>query len=501
MAFSFAPATSTPAFSFSSAPATGSTAFPAFGASQPATASAGLFGQTAPAAFGTPAQPAAQPLFGITTTPAPAASNTLALWGAQPQQQLQQQQQQQATPLLYSSKFDDLPANIQKELQDIQQEISRYTSDCDKLDHEPLLRDKDALRKLADPPAIALQQGLQGLVEASRSEDDALTYFREVTQFELADLLDAGPGIIVVGLLHSTERAVRTFQRSKLWRDVPTQYRGQQIPPQVQEMLSAPVQLPSAFLEAAVQGFAETLTTYRQKVGELEAMLLPGAAQAQLGGAGGEVGVVQALPTIVSHLHDYFVHVAAQLEQLHGQVDQAKMAFMAQRQAAGDFSDPFCNSRRMLTAGLGGSGLPGHSGVAQPGLPLLLEAPGQTAVQAQPGHQIHAGSPHGPGAPPSPGAFGTPLPSLFGTGVTPADSNKRSGTKAPTAPTQPAASEPGPSTLPPAKHSKRTKAEPEAAEPTQSTKAAKAKPAPQPGRWLDRDCNAALNMQRIGESR
>ncbi|KAJ9528143.1 hypothetical protein QJQ45_005782 [Haematococcus lacustris] len=70
--------------------------------------------------------------------------------------------------------------------------------------------------------------------------------------------------------------------------------------------------------------------------------------------------------------------------------------------------------------------------------------------------------------------------------------------------TQPAPSEPGPSTPPPAKRSKRgkrTKAEPEAAEPAQPTKAAKAKPAPQPGRWLDRGCNAALNMQRIGESR
>ncbi|KAJ9506265.1 hypothetical protein QJQ45_000216 [Haematococcus lacustris] len=70
--------------------------------------------------------------------------------------------------------------------------------------------------------------------------------------------------------------------------------------------------------------------------------------------------------------------------------------------------------------------------------------------------------------------------------------------------TQPAASEPGPSTPSPAKRSKRTKAE-QAAEPTQPTKgkgeAAEAKPAPQPGRWLDRDCNAALNMQRIGESR
>ncbi|KAJ9506256.1 hypothetical protein QJQ45_000294 [Haematococcus lacustris] len=67
--------------------------------------------------------------------------------------------------------------------------------------------------------------------------------------------------------------------------------------------------------------------------------------------------------------------------------------------------------------------------------------------------------------------------------------------------TQAAASEPGPSTSLPAKRTKRTKAE-LAAEPTKGKgKAAKAKPAPQPGRWLDRDCNAALNMQRIGESR
>ncbi|KAJ9524925.1 hypothetical protein QJQ45_005900 [Haematococcus lacustris] len=52
------------------------------------------------------------------------------------------------------------------------------------------------------------------------------------------------------------------------------------------------------------------------------------------------------------------------------------------------------------------------------------------------------------------------------------------------------------SVLQSAKRSKRTEAE-QAAE----GKAAKAKPAQQPGRWLDRDCNAALNMQRIGERR
>ncbi|KAJ9528578.1 hypothetical protein QJQ45_020439 [Haematococcus lacustris] len=67
--------------------------------------------------------------------------------------------------------------------------------------------------------------------------------------------------------------------------------------------------------------------------------------------------------------------------------------------------------------------------------------------------------------------------------------------------TQAAASEPGPSTPQPAKRSKRIEAE-QAAEPIKGKgKAAKAKPAPQPGRWLDKDCNAALNMQRIGESK
>ncbi|KAJ9510251.1 hypothetical protein QJQ45_015734, partial [Haematococcus lacustris] len=49
---------------------------------------------------------------------------------------------------------------------------------------------------------------------------------------------------------------------------------------------------------------------------------------------------------------------------------------------------------------------------------------------------------------------------------------------------------------------KLTKRSKPAAEPTKGKgKAAKAKPAPQPGRWVDRDCNAALNMHRIGESR
>ncbi|KAJ9506395.1 hypothetical protein QJQ45_004897 [Haematococcus lacustris] len=57
--------------------------------------------------------------------------------------------------------------------------------------------------------------------------------------------------------------------------------------------------------------------------------------------------------------------------------------------------------------------------------------------------------------------------------------------------------------LPPAKRSKRTEAE-QAAEPTQPVKGkgkAKGKATTAKVRWLDRDCNAALNMQRIGDSK
>ncbi len=38
---------------------------------------------------------------------------------------------------------------------------------------------------------------------------------------------------------------------------------GQMVPPQVQELLASPVVLPSPYLEQAVQGFQDTLDTYR----------------------------------------------------------------------------------------------------------------------------------------------------------------------------------------------------------------------------------------------
>lgn len=41
------------------------------------------------------------------------------------------------------------------------------------------------------------------------------------------------------------------------------EYAGQMMPPQVQELLSAPIVLPNPYLELAVQGFSDTLNSYK----------------------------------------------------------------------------------------------------------------------------------------------------------------------------------------------------------------------------------------------
>lgn len=56
----------------------------------------------------------------------------------------------------------------------------------------------------------SLKAALQGMLNAIRGDDEQLTDFREK----------------VMQLLRSTESAVRTFQRSKLWRDAPQQFKG-----------------------------------------------------------------------------------------------------------------------------------------------------------------------------------------------------------------------------------------------------------------------------------
>jgi len=304
----------------------------------------------------------------------------------------QQQQQQPGALITYSTKYDELHPDRQRELQEIQREISSYRNDSEKLERDERLHDSIAMKKSMEEETHTLKQSLQGMLNAIKADDDTLADFREK----------------VLKLLRSTEYAVRTFQRNKLWRDAPQQYKGQIIPPQVQELLASPVQLPSPYLEQAVAGFQQTLETYRQCISELE-QALPTDGRAAL--MADESGVVQSLPVVVSHMHDYFVHVAAKMEKLHQEVQRCKEAFVAQRRADGDLTDPFAAARRYQNgpAGLGPT--------SQSFFPALTSSQ-HPHGHALPSHYHHVSTPH-PGAHPgfeasqagalSPVPFGTPL--------------------------------------------------------------------------------------------
>lgn len=243
---------------------------------------------------------------------------------------LQQQQQNQSNLITYNTRYDDLPAERQRDLQDIQREISNYREDCEKLERDQRLHGSLSLKKSLEEETGSLKQSLQGLLNSIRADDEALADFREK----------------VLKLLRSTENAVRTFQRAKLWRDAPQMYKGQIIPPQVQELLASPVLLPSPYLEQAIQGFQQTLDNYRQVIGELE-QALPSDIMASLG-ASDESSLVERLPLVISHMHDYFVHVAARMERLHQEVQRSKDAFITQQREQGNYSDPFEESKRHL---------------------------------------------------------------------------------------------------------------------------------------------------------
>lgn len=66
------------------------------------------------------------------------------------------------------------------------------------------------------------------------------------------------------------------------------------------------------------------MENYNQVLSELEQALPPSDAVSSMTGGGqvDEASVAQSLPLVISHMHDYFVHVAARLEKLHQEVSE-----------------------------------------------------------------------------------------------------------------------------------------------------------------------------------
>ncbi|KAI8462762.1 MAG: hypothetical protein J3K34DRAFT_527498, partial [Monoraphidium minutum] len=228
--FGAAPAASAPApafggFDFGSAPASAAAPSSGFGFGGGA-----LVPAAAPAAAASP--------FG-SFGGAPAAAPAVAPAGA----------------LTYSSRFEDLPQHVQQVFSQLQQQISQYESDRAAVTQMPHLQEAPGGGRDVGEDAASLQSELRSVQGSMRAEEEALENFRQ----KAVQLLKAADGV------------VRTFQRTKLWRDAPTQYKaGQAMPTAMQELLAQPVLLPSPFLEQAAGGFGEQVAEFKKTVAELE---------------------------------------------------------------------------------------------------------------------------------------------------------------------------------------------------------------------------------------
>ncbi|KAI8467070.1 MAG: hypothetical protein J3K34DRAFT_482706 [Monoraphidium minutum] len=244
--------------------------------------------------------------------------------------------------------------------------------------------------------AASLQSELRSVQGSMRAEEEALENFRQ----KAVQLLKAADGV------------VRTFQRTKLWRDAPTQYKaGQAMPTAMQELLAQPVLLPSPFLEQAAGGFGEQVAEFKKTV-----LAAQSARQAEaLVGAGG-LDASLALPTVVANMHDYFTHTAAKLERVHNELQAAKAAHRAALKQQGVHRDPFERAQQHAD----------RQAKSRQHVPSLLPPPAAGAAAAPPGGAPGAGAaPGGAGAGQSPGggggggfsSFGSPFPGTPGFGA------------------------------------------------------------------------------------
>eukprot|EP00882_Tetradesmus_deserticola_P022487 GHRQ01024400.1.p1 GENE.GHRQ01024400.1~~GHRQ01024400.1.p1 ORF type:complete len:299 (+),score=112.06 GHRQ01024400.1:144-1040(+) len=245
---------STPAFG---APSSSTTAFgasstPAFGA---ATSSTPAFGApTSTPAFGAASS---TPTFSFSSAPAFTQTATPSLAGpfggfGQQQQQQQAQQQQLFT---HATKFDDLDPATKEKLTQIQGQISKYESDRQMVMQAEHLQDSTAMQQGLDSDPSSLSAELRQLQASIKAEREGLADFREKA----------------IRLLKSTETVVRTYERTKLWRDAPAMYQRQEaLKPAQQELLHQPVVLPGPFLQEAVAGFSSNCAEYSRCLEEVE---------------------------------------------------------------------------------------------------------------------------------------------------------------------------------------------------------------------------------------
>ncbi|CAM6016524.1 unnamed protein product [Sphagnum balticum] len=228
-------------------------------------------------------------------------------------------------PVSYQAKWADLHPDSQQLLLHIEERVQEYREESRRLEQRECVSDSNALHKSFEFDAARIMQELGAVGDAVEREAAGV---RE------------GQGEASLQLLRHAEVAVRSFLL------VRPRFAAAQA--QLYDFYSGPPAKPSMFLQQTVARFEHQLSEYRQRVEELERLLL--ASSDKEPNFGSQLSLLQSLPTVMTNVHDFFIHVAAEVESLHQQTGAMTSAYLVERRRHGDDSNPFIEAERRAVA-------------------------------------------------------------------------------------------------------------------------------------------------------
>ncbi|KAF8085343.1 hypothetical protein N665_0671s0021 [Sinapis alba] len=281
----------------------------------------------------------------------------------QSQQQQQQRHQQQQlylftndkAPASYSTELTDLHPDSQKLLLEIEKKISEYRSESQRLDQCSRLYDSSISTESFEFDASRIVQELGGINTTMDRQKAVLHELMLVVK----DMFRNSE--VAVGSFVMIQPRFRRFKPGGGGGAVVVSGGSQQ--PQAQGVNSAPassgqqqaVQVsyfyrgipkkPTAFLLQTVVRFEKYLGECRQWVEELERLLALGSDKYKR-----HFSLLESFPSVMSNVHDFFVHVAAKVENTHHYVESMRTAYLADQRWRGEGNDPFLEADRRETA-------------------------------------------------------------------------------------------------------------------------------------------------------
>lgn len=310
----------------------------------------------------------------------------------------------------YSTKWEELHAESQKALLQIEDKIRDFKDECERLDQCSRLYDSSISNANFELDASRIAQELGGTTTVMERE-----------KASIQELMN-----VVNEMMWNTEFGIRSYLmlRPRFTRPSAGVANGGSSNPSAGAPPNQPVvdfysgvpKRPSIFMQRTVNKFECYLAECCKWIGELEQLV-------QMETNKRSSDSLESLPKVMSNVHDYFIYVASKVENLHQHVESMKTEYLNEQRRTGNGSDPFLEANRREAAKQEAAARRVHP-------TLHLPTPAQPTAQIAAPATSQPQQPSFPSAATSSSAFSTfstpasapSSSSLFATPTTPAPS-------------------------------------------------------------------------------